>query len=530
MREDPSFLREHRLAIGLLLFAAAVLARLPYFNESLWYDEVWYTLSRLNNHSLKRVLLHDVHPPLYPILMKAWIELFGDSEISVRLPSLFFGLASLGVLFALTRAWFDRRTALFATVLMALSPVHIWHSQETKNNMLLMFLTLLTFYGLQRAWTHNGRKDWLLFIVSAILGLWTNHFALWVVSSAFLWLWLQAARDPRHRSLKRIAGSTVVVGLAYSPLVWLTLRNADGMVREYLRPFTVAETYKLFLIYLSHGNTLRTFSPYPPLQRLLEQHWSFFLIDGFFALLLGTGLLFAIRDRLRRRKETDRPSAPDAAGIDLLLAYFLVPTIALLAASSFYPRIYIERSMIILLPPFCILLSHGVMSLARPRWRSVAVTALLFANIIALANLWVIKRDAWTVYKPNPDWRAFARDLREDTNRTVVFASCPPWAVKYYLKDSGSIALWLGSDRDLDSRVVAEKVRRFLRRGGIRYPHFFYVAINRYWGSRRASELNEEVFAREYPLLEKNQYFALDVYKYGFHRRSLDKRRGRPYN
>jgi len=62
MREDPSFLWEHRLAIGLLLLAAAVLARLPYFNESLQYDEVWYTFSRLNKATLKGVLLHDVHP------------------------------------------------------------------------------------------------------------------------------------------------------------------------------------------------------------------------------------------------------------------------------------------------------------------------------------------------------------------------------------------------------------------------------------------------------------------------------------
>ena len=89
MREDLTFLREHRLAIALLLLAVAVLARLPYFNESLWYDEVWYTLSRLNEDTLMRVLFHDVHPPLYPVLMKGWIELFGDSEISIRLPSLF---------------------------------------------------------------------------------------------------------------------------------------------------------------------------------------------------------------------------------------------------------------------------------------------------------------------------------------------------------------------------------------------------------------------------------------------------------
>jgi len=43
--------------------------------------------------------------------------------------------------------------------------------------------------------------------------------------------------------------------------------------------------------------------------------------------------------------------------------------------------------------------------------------------------------------------------------------------------------------------------------------------LTRAWFDRRtALELNEEVFAREYPLLEKNRYFALDVYSYGFRR------------
>ena len=142
-----------RLIFAFLFFIAALLVRLPNFNESLWYDEVWYTFMRLNPNSINRVLFHDVHPPLYPLLILGWIKLFGDSEIAVRLPSLLFGLASLGVMFALARSWFNRRIAFLSTILMALSPVHIWYSQENKNNMLLLLLTVLTVYGLQQAWT-----------------------------------------------------------------------------------------------------------------------------------------------------------------------------------------------------------------------------------------------------------------------------------------------------------------------------------------------------------------------------------------
>ena len=155
-----STLRPNRLIFPFLLLAAALLVRLPNFNESLWWDEVWYTYMQLNPSSINRVLFHDVHPPLYPLLMLGWIELFGDSEIAVRLPSLFFGLASLGVIFALARSWFNRRIAFLATILIALSPVHIWYSQEAKNNMLLLLLTVLTLYGLQQAWAEDR---WQLF-------------------------------------------------------------------------------------------------------------------------------------------------------------------------------------------------------------------------------------------------------------------------------------------------------------------------------------------------------------------------------
>jgi 4-amino-4-deoxy-L-arabinose transferase-like glycosyltransferase len=518
MPAKPSVLWQRRLTIGLLLLVAAVLARIPNLNESLWYDEVCYTSVLLKGASFKRILFHDIHPPLYPLLMKGWIALFGESEIFVRLPSLLFGLASLWVLFALTQAWFGRRVGFLATVLMAFSPVHIWYSQENKNNMLLLFLTLLTVYGLHRAWVSNKAKHWLLFILSAILALYTNHFSLWTVLAAFIWLGIQAVRDPRHRSIKWIAVSAVAVALAYLPLIILILRGTESPGKEYLRPFTFAELYNLFLIYLSHGNTLRTVPPYAPFRAILEQHWGFFFVDGFFALLLAAGLCTAVRQWLRCRKESVPPPDPGPAETELLLLTFLVPPVALLVASYFYPENYIERSMIFLLPPFLILIASGVMALPRPWWRYAVITTLFLVNIVSLANYWVLKKDAWTVYKPNPDWRAFARDLRHETDKTVVFTSCPTLAMENYLKDSAIVARWLGPSRNANNQAVRVYMWHQLNRYGIRYPQYFYVVLNKYWGDSYARKLNDALISRVYALVEKKQYFGLEVYKYGFYR------------
>ncbi|MBM3790570.1 MAG: phospholipid carrier-dependent glycosyltransferase, partial [Acidobacteria bacterium] len=146
--------RRAYICLGLLLLCALAL-RLPRLGESLWSDEVVYTSAFLQSESLSKILFRDVHPPLYPLILRAVIDVFGDGEVAVRLPSLLFGIGSLALLFVLVDEWFDRRSAWTAAALMAISPVHIWYSQENKTNMLLLLLTLWTFYQLPRAWRRN---------------------------------------------------------------------------------------------------------------------------------------------------------------------------------------------------------------------------------------------------------------------------------------------------------------------------------------------------------------------------------------
>ena len=52
------------------------------------------TKPHLNQNTVEHILLYDVHNPLYNSVMYAWINLFGDSELSIRLPSILAGFGS----------------------------------------------------------------------------------------------------------------------------------------------------------------------------------------------------------------------------------------------------------------------------------------------------------------------------------------------------------------------------------------------------------------------------------------------------
>jgi len=264
----------------IIIFCIAFLLRLPNLTESLWYDETWYTFIFLNAENIKAVLFNDVHPPLYPLLMRGWIEIFGDSELSIRIPPLIFGMISLGVTFILFRNCFNRKIALLATFMMALSPVHIWYSQDAKNNMLLLMLTVLAAWSLERAWTQKRLRFWFLFTIAAILSLYTNIFALWIISALFAWLFLQSFRNREQIGFKAVLLSGIFVALAYLPFIINKMLQLSELKKQHLRPFTFSEIYNLFFIYLSHGNTLRTIFPWNLLKDLSSQPFKYYFIDG----------------------------------------------------------------------------------------------------------------------------------------------------------------------------------------------------------------------------------------------------------
>jgi 4-amino-4-deoxy-L-arabinose transferase-like glycosyltransferase len=359
------------------------------------------------------ILFSDVHPPCYTFFMLVWEALLGDSELVVRLPSLLFGCASIWMFFVVVRGWFGRKTAWLATGLMAVSPVHIWYSHEAKNNMLLLLMTLVTVYCVQKAWEEDHPRHWMLFVLSALRALWTNLFALWVVCGLFLWLFIQAAREGRYTRMRRVWMSGAAVPVGWMPFLWMALSHSDTLIKSYLRPFMPGDAYYLFLIYLSHGNTLRTISPYRPFGALFEQPWWYFSVEAFFLALMILGgwswlrLWRADACTFGKRKLSDR------AKIELVFLYLAIPPASVLTASVFYRNQYIERSMIILLPPFLVMISCGVMA-----WRSrflqrIFLAALLLFNCCALFNLSIAKADTWTVYRQNPDWKSAAKYLGE---------------------------------------------------------------------------------------------------------------------
>lgn len=161
--------------------------------KSLWVDEGFSVTQAMRADTAGLTNVDNSHPPLYYVLLHYWVGRFGNSEATVRLPSLLVSLANVGLLYLLGRLLFNQQVALTAAALLAVSPLDIWYAQEARMYIFITFAGLLMAVGL--AWQHELGA--LLIAVGLGVGLYLDYLVgpLWVIISA-VWLvfWWQRGR------------------------------------------------------------------------------------------------------------------------------------------------------------------------------------------------------------------------------------------------------------------------------------------------------------------------------------------------
>lgn len=75
--------------------------------------------------------------------------------------SLFFGLLSVGMVYAIGRRWFSRKIALWSALFLAISPLHVDRSQIFNVDVIVTFWVLSAFYWAMR-WKEENRLGYLL--------------------------------------------------------------------------------------------------------------------------------------------------------------------------------------------------------------------------------------------------------------------------------------------------------------------------------------------------------------------------------
>src|SRR5262249_39327937 len=247
-------LQQPRIVVPLLL-ALGLALRLPGLGESLWFDEVLYgTRSQAHDWpSLAHFALYGPFAPLYPVVSFIWTGFFGEREVVVRLPSLLSGLATIPQVLIIARRYGGGWMPPLAALILCLSPVHVWYSQEAAPYMFTTACALAAILSHERVAAAAGASRWDAAYFAALLATVMSHFFAAALLLPLVIVSLRAPAAGRRRTLIATAAVAILLALV------IGFKFSHGALlgdRGFLRPFTAFEWWMLFFNWYLLGNSL----------------------------------------------------------------------------------------------------------------------------------------------------------------------------------------------------------------------------------------------------------------------------------
>ncbi|HUR48093.1 MAG TPA: glycosyltransferase family 39 protein [Acidimicrobiales bacterium] len=201
------------LGVALVLVGGLVLRFVA--TSPLWLDETLsVNIAKVPFGDMAGALRQDGAPPLYYVVLKGWMEIFGSSDFAVRAMSGVFAVAALPFLWLTGRRLAGREGAWLAVVLMASSPFALRYATEARMYSLVVLLSAIGVVLL------NGFLDkpttprmFGLMVVTGALVL-THYWALYLVAALLVVLALRAERaKPYESGSVKFPSSWAMVGI-----------------------------------------------------------------------------------------------------------------------------------------------------------------------------------------------------------------------------------------------------------------------------------------------------------------------------
>jgi uncharacterized membrane protein len=386
-------------------------------DQSLTMDEV--TELRIAKQSFNDIVrTPDGFPPLYHLLLDGWLQLFG-TDTSARWLSLVIGLLTIPVMWRLGLQVGGPLVGWGSALLLAISPLHVWYSQEGRAYALYLLWAALTIWIFFRARSTDEPRDWAWYGGAVLGGLYTHYaFALLLVALAAI-VFAEPAGWVR---LRRLALTHAAIAVLALPWAWLALADVSvQMAWPEIHPRVNLSTlaYALFSLIAGHsvGPSLRELHTVSAADAIRETlPW---------AVAPGVACAYLIWLAIRNGK-----TRPRAWSLILLTT---IPLAICLILGALSPLGFRARYVAWCAIPLLVLIAIGMVR-GRGRWQ----TPLAAAVVAGIAFVSIVRRQVDVRYN-NEDARGAARHLASHADpATPVFVMSGYMAIplSYYLGEA----------------------------------------------------------------------------------------------
>lgn len=409
----PTWFRN--VIIGLLCVAFVASRFWRFADACLWFDEIFsiHAATLPWSETVPFIAKDLIHPPLFYIVLKLWINLGGESLPWVRAFPAIFACLSLIPIFGVARVT-ERNTAtrILMLVFFCANGAILKYSQEVRMYSMLMCLSLFSIWMFVRYF--NKGKSYLPLLIINILMVWTHYFG-WFVVVAEVAAILYFQRIKWRRTLIMFA----IVVASFVPWIVTLLRatgtgegvsqNIGWMQRPGLRPL-LTFIFNLVEPFYYQASSVEPISIYRVTLPII-------------VILLVAGVVYLIE---LKTKDSDEKQTVQMlsflVGIPLFIA-FVVSWVSPLS-------IWGSRHLIIVFVPAMLLFATAVSSI-RPNWLRIgSMTLIVLFSCAGFVSEWMSPKPEM----PWCNWEKLVADVPANEPTTV-----------YALEDLTAYHLWFAT-------------------------------------------------------------------------------------
>jgi hypothetical protein len=385
--ERPGLRPDGRVVVALVVTITAVgaVVRAARLGHGFWSDE-GVTAAFTQRGFLDMVGLFEKEPNglLYQLVAFPFARL-SESEWALRLPSVVAGILAVPALWWAGRELGQRRAALFASALLAVSPLAVFYSKEARPYAFVLLFACLSFGSLARATTRGGRAWWIAYAASLCALAYSNALAVVLLIVPHVALAATSSRS-RRSWIVAVSGAFVVT----IPLVVLLVndrRNRDPLY--WLGADDPADVVRVARLLLG-GNPVLV------------------------SLMIAALVLACIGLASGRARRSAAPTG-DRRQVIAIVLWAAAPLVLGFLVSQVSPVLQ-ARFLLVALPGVCLIV--GVALDRLPAFVGVSLLALAL-----IASSGVVVHNHWIRSPVQEDWRAAMRtiDARREPGDPVVF-------------------------------------------------------------------------------------------------------------
>jgi mannosyltransferase len=343
-------------------------------SKGLWYDEALTALmARATPGEIVEFQRQTAfaHPPLWILFMHYWSKLFGQSEVSLRIPAAITGALAVPMIWRIAKACWpgDRASPMLAAGLTAFSPILVLYSQEARMYSVVTLLALASVYLSMCVAVRPAALSLIGFVLTNWLMSGLHYYSVLLLGVESIFLLAVTLRERR-------TFVAVVVGLVLSvlPLALWTLTSPGLLATVGILSEETVQSQPNLISFLDTTWKDLSFGSvrWQPDKALL----------GYLLLpLLGVGVVSVLWPD--RPPEVSRKwISPSRWGVYLVMIAFIP-----LAASLVFSKTIATRYILFVSPFVYALVAFGITRLWRLAY-PLGITGLLAAGLVAGGGLY----------------------------------------------------------------------------------------------------------------------------------------------